>query len=42
MTERRVLHIEISSPDESLHQFADVWDRVGQGDRGGPGGRVAP
>ena len=24
MTERRVLHIEISAPDESLRQFADA------------------
>ncbi len=31
MTERRVLHIEISSPDESLHQFADAWKRAEQG-----------
>ena len=32
MTERRrVLHIEISAPDESLRQFADVWHRAEEG-----------
>ena len=32
MTERRVLHIEISAPDESLRQFADTWHRAEQGE----------
>jgi predicted transcriptional regulator len=32
MTERRVLHIEISSPDESLRQFADAWHRAERGE----------
>jgi len=32
MSERRVLHIEISSPDESLRQFADVWHQAEQGE----------
>ena len=32
MTERRVLHIEISAPDESLRQFADAWHRAEQGE----------
>ncbi len=30
MTERRILHIEISSPDESVRQFADVWHQAEQ------------
>jgi hypothetical protein len=29
MAKRRVLHIEISSPTDSLRQFADVWQRAG-------------
>ncbi len=32
VTKRRVLHIEISSPEESLRQFADVWHRAEQGE----------
>ena len=32
MTERRVLHIEISSPDESLRQFEDAWHRAERGE----------
>lgn len=32
MTERRILHIEISSPDESMRQFADVWHQAEQGE----------
>jgi len=32
MTEWRVLHIEISSLDKSLRQFADIWDKVEQGE----------
>jgi predicted transcriptional regulator len=32
MAKRRVLHIEISSPTDSLRQFADVWQRAEQGE----------
>jgi len=33
MTERKVLHIEVSSPEESLGQFSDVWHRAEQGEK---------
>jgi predicted transcriptional regulator len=32
MTERWVLRIEISAPDDSLDQFADTWHRAEQGE----------
>jgi predicted transcriptional regulator len=32
MTERRILHIEISSAEEALGQFADIWHEAEQGD----------
>ena len=32
MTERQILHIEISSPDESMRQFADVWHKIEHGE----------
>jgi predicted transcriptional regulator len=32
MTKRRVLHIEISSADESMRQFADAWHKAERGD----------
>ena len=32
MTERQILHIEISSPDESIRQFADVWHKIEHGE----------
>jgi predicted transcriptional regulator len=34
IAERQVLHIEISSPEESLRQFSDVWHRAEQGEDG--------
>ena len=33
MTERRILHIEISSPDDSMRQFADVWRQAERGEK---------
>ena len=32
MSDRQVLRIEISSPDESMRQFADVWHKAEQGE----------
>ena len=32
MNEKRVLHIEISSVDASLEQFADVWEQAERGE----------
>ncbi len=32
MTERQILHIEISSPDESMRQFADAWHKIEHGE----------
>ena len=32
MTERRILHIEISSTDDSMRQFADVWRQAERGE----------
>ncbi len=33
MIERRILHIEVSSADDSLRQFADAWHRAEQGEK---------
>jgi len=40
MTERRILHIEISSPDEAMRQFADVWHKAEEGEEVDPFYRV--
>jgi len=32
MTKKRVLHIEISSMEESLEQFAETWERADRGE----------